>query len=494
MATIAPERLTGYHKPTWQEAVADAMPRRLSWVAASQVPMLAAVTTVILLGLPLLNTAFIDEAIYINAGRDYLLGWTTGTTIPDHGASLSGTPFLYPVLTALLDMLGGLWLVRAFSLACVVATMFVVRSVTRTLVGSEAAGVFAAAVFGLAGPVLFVSRLGTFDALTILLIALGISLALRESLRSAWVAGLIVGAFSAVKYTGFAFAPVVIGLALLGARGMPRAVAVVVSAGSVLLLGWSLFASEIRTGVEFTTTERSALSPTTPDFLLLSGLLHVGLPALLAIVGAVLARRCGLRLTLISIGLLAAAAVLPVGQMLMGEAVSFEKHLAYSMLFLAPLAGFALARSLTKFPDASLVPLVASCLGLGVLALVGSAQARDLFQGWTNVSPVVDAVELNGVNLSSSANALQYYADRAETGGTWDATFNLYFQGEAAIRDAVTSERYNQIVLLDAPTGSPSDDAGQAYLIDILGAMDNYTMTTLDGTQDPWMVYTLEDR
>jgi hypothetical protein len=119
------------------------------------------------------NTAFIDEALYLNAGKNYLAHWFGGADLPvGTGDLFSGVPVLYPVLAGALDNVGGLYLVRAFSLLCVLGTAVLIQRTTRAMFGGQS-GTLAAAAFCFTGSVIFIGWFATFDALCILLLAAG---------------------------------------------------------------------------------------------------------------------------------------------------------------------------------------------------------------------------------------------------------------------------------------------------------------------------------
>ena len=115
----------------------------------------------------------------------------------------------------------------------------------------------------------------------------------------------------------------------------------------------------------------------------------IGLLLVLALAGAALLARSS-RSTLLALALLGGAALLPLAQMRLGEDVSFEKHLGYSALFLAPLAGRALG-GLTRRRLGGLL-VVALVWTLGV---TGLARSMAMYQ-WPDVRPVVELVEEAG--------------------------------------------------------------------------------------------------
>src|SRR5438132_11351840 len=160
------------------------------------------------------NTAFGDEGLYIYAGRQIWQHWLVGLPLLDnYSYYFSGYPYVYPIIGGALDMLGGLELVRSFSLACMLIVTACGYYVTKQLFDQKSA-VFAAIFFVCQGPVLFLSRLATFDSLCLCLLAVGTALAVNASLaqrpwRALGIGPFLVLAFGA-KYAALLFIPSVL--------------------------------------------------------------------------------------------------------------------------------------------------------------------------------------------------------------------------------------------------------------------------------------------
>lgn len=498
-----------YRRPTWQEAVVAYLPperrtpralQRAEWLPTAVVLLVSA-----LLALRLRNSAFIDEALYLNAGADYLAALRDGAPTPDHGAYFSGAPALYPVLAAVLDSLGGLWLARAFSLLCVLVTIVLVQDTARRLFDSRRTGLLAGAAFGLTGPVLFVGSFATFDALCIALIAAATWGAVaRVSLLSAGAVGAALATAMTVKYTAAVFAvPVLALLVLAGRRGIRRlAVAVSVMTGLIAAV-LAVHGDSLRPGIEFSTSARSALSPAPSGQLIAYLVVDLGLLVLLAVQGARRGRpvvgsaraRQRLRPLLVVTVLLGSAALLPAAQLRLGEAVSFEKHLAYSALFLAPLAGVGLAslsRGVTKFAPALLVLLL--------VLVTGIARSGSMYEGWPPLDAVVDVIDddpVPGLYISSASDALEYYTRKDHPDIRWQTTFALYSTGPAGIRKAVQDRSFQFVALRSDSTGSPGQDAGQDVLRKALEASPHYELAVEPfpvrrWSTDLWTIYRLQ--
>ncbi len=90
------------------------------------------------------NTAFQDEALYVHAGEQLWQHWLNGLPLVDpYSYYFSGYPYVYPIIGGALDMVGGLELVRSFSLVCMLITTACGYYVTKQLFDQKSA-VFAA--------------------------------------------------------------------------------------------------------------------------------------------------------------------------------------------------------------------------------------------------------------------------------------------------------------------------------------------------------------
>jgi hypothetical protein len=511
MSTTTPTRSPGvpgdvapapsaYRRNTWQEAVAEYLPRHrrtpraFAWI--ERLPLLLVLTVLALLALRLRNGPMIDEALYINLGNQYLEGPPPTRTDTDY---LSGAPFLYPVLAAAIDGIGGLWLVRLASLASIVVAVVAVQRATAALEASRRAGIMAALAFTLVGPVVLVSMLATFDAVVVMLLALALMLATtRRGLGSAAGVGALLGLASLTKYAAAPLALVVLVVVLVNAPQGARRAGVAAGTGLTLLAGaWLVWGDLLAPGLAFTTTGRAPLGPTSATVLVGTLLVTAGLLLALAVSGALRQPRAdlaGARGAVLALALLGGGLALPLAQVRLGEGISFSKHLAYSALFLAPLAGRELAAmSRGRF---RLLPVG---LVAGLALLVAGVRADALYHEWVDVSPVVERISADpqaGTYLSSSADVLAYAtADQPQI--AWDTTFALYAGGEAAIRAAVQAGRYHTVVLRTASTGNPDQDRGQAVLRAALDSSETYELAVppfavAEGSPDRWLVYTKE--
>src|SRR5215470_9643923 len=167
------------------------------------------------------DTAFQDEATYLWAGHLEWAHWLHGTSIPPFPTYFSGAPVIYPPLGALADSVGGLAGARVLSLVFMLGATALLWAAAGRLYGRQAA-FFAAALFAVSGPVLHLGAFATYDALSVLLVALAAWCVIRAGDRgegTGWMiaAGAALAVANAAAYASALFDVVVLALALLTA-------------------------------------------------------------------------------------------------------------------------------------------------------------------------------------------------------------------------------------------------------------------------------------
>jgi hypothetical protein len=368
------------------------------------------------------NGPFQSEALYIDAGEQILRG---AATVKQYATYFSGYPGFYPLLAGALNSLGGLEMVRAFSTLCLLIVTSCVYLVTRQLAQGARAAVVASVLFAAAGPTLFLSRLATYDALALLLLAVATMIAVYAgSARTyAAVAGVLAIApllalAIAAKYAALLFAPcVVVLLALQTAQqqgwGRARYYTAIVVVASALLgaIIAPYITGYVLAGLGFTTTARHAMWPE-PKWQLLATILPIlGFAWLCALVafGHIPKAHWLVPATLFLTSLAA-----PVYHLYEGESVSLYKHLDFALFFAAPLAGYGLVTVMQKaFPT---LKLRASLLLLLLFALlaggVATDSARSQYTTWPGTAQVARIVGTHlggtGICLCEDAEIMSY--------------------------------------------------------------------------------------
>jgi 4-amino-4-deoxy-L-arabinose transferase-like glycosyltransferase len=341
--------------------------------------------------LALRNTAFQDEALYLLAGRQIFLSWMGKIPyLEPYGLYFSGYPSFYPVIGGVLDFLGGLEAARLFSLLCMLIVTTCVYFMTIQFFDRRSS-LIAAFLFACEGSVLFIGRLATYDAFCLCLLALAVMLSLRASkaasARTLLLMGPLLVLVVAAKYAGLLFVPTVLALLAWWSwkhKGLEEMlVRLGIALFSLVVSGFIAFLNldkQVLTGLSFTTTNRASLIETMPIQVMQHIAVMEGIFFGLGFLGLLLCGRQRLALGLLLFG---SALLVPLYHTYKGELISLDKHLAFSMFFLAPLAGFAIAALTNLLQKRSVRLSWITALVLCLLTLpLGLQQARNLYEGW----------------------------------------------------------------------------------------------------------------
>ncbi len=422
------------------------------------------------------NTAFQDEALYLFAGRQIINGWLGLPHFPIPWAYfLSGYAYFYPVIGGMLDKLGGVELARTFSLLCMMSTTVCVYYVTKHFFDHNSA-ILAAVLFSFQGPVLFLGRLATYDALCLVLLALAVVLALHVSIaRRPWailgIGPLLILAILA-KFAGLLFAPIPLAILIwcsLERQGWQK---MLVRLGLALcslavagVVAYVTLDKEALHAIFATTTNRDVIVKTAPLFLIQYIVTLSGVAFALGLLGLVL---CGWRRLPIGLLLFGSSLLAPVFHIYKGELISLHKHLAFSMFFIAPLAGYAVARISGYRQNLSIGRYWLAGLAICLFTFSsGLQQAQNLYGQWAPSTNLTTAMRTqlrlaSGRYLAEDFDVCRYYTQDVTYLWQWSSLdfFDYtdkekhYLVGKDAYRAAI-NEGYFAIVELsygyDAP-------------------------------------------
>ena len=448
------------------------------------------------------NTAFGDEGLYIYAGRQIWQHWLVGLPLLDnYSYYFSGYPYVYPIIGGALDMLGGLELVRSFSLACMLIVTACGYYVTKQLFDQKSA-VFAAIFFVCQGPVLFLSRFATYDPLCLCLVAVGAALAVNASLaqrpwRALGIGPFLVLAFGA-KYAALLFIPPVLAILALSTllrrgwismlvRGTLGVLSFVV-VGTLAAIVVIHFDPSALHAIVDTTTNRVVNVEYSRLVLAEDVVEWAGLSYAVGLVGLVFARK---KHVLIALLLLGSALLVPAYHIYKAELISLQKHLGYSTFFMMPVAGYALA-SLSGFrrvfsPGRYWLSGVAVCL---VLFLAGAGEAQNMYSGWppSNDLTYVFNTQVraaSGHYLAEQRDVLRYSTENDTYTWQWISPYFFeytdkqghYYQGTEAYVKAV-HDGYFDLIELDFGATAQFDylmvqTIGQSKKYDLIDKIPN---------------------
>ena len=398
------------------------------------------------------SSAFMDESIYIVYGRMFLTGRFEAPL--DHPLHFSFGWYLWPVLAATADRIGGLAGVRELAAALSVVTVLAVFGIARRLF-SPAVGLASAFIFAFLGPVVLASRIATRDAGAISFFALGLWAYVRawqEEENRAWiVSSLCFFAAFLCKYLVAIYFPFLVLLALRKGKHAGQRFAFPLS---FFCAGYGLWHfRDLAALLSYARAYGSLKAPPAEawriyfterlDFWIL---LLLSLAAWKSLRGT--PRRSILLLWL-------GAAILPLFQLYSRADYDYWKHVNYSFLFLVPVAMQGLLSVLRKM-SGSFFPLAGSG-AVAALALTlgwhGDAWKTDRAVFWPNAEPIVayfDGRLSSESTVLTDDTVLRYYLHPALR--QWKITDPYYFHyqnltGEAAYSSAVRDGYFAYIAL-----------------------------------------------
>lgn len=432
--------------PVWTPAPAPApRERRLARAARELVavpwPLYALLGCQAILSLRLIwaNTAFLDEATYIWAGRLELQHLTTGAHTPAYASYFSGSPAIYPILAGLADRVGGLAAARLLSLAFMLGVTAMLWGTTQSLFGKRAA-LGATATYVAIGSTQFLGSLATYDAMGLFLVALSVRLVVAakdrdDSTRLLIAAIAALALANATKYATGIFDPVVIAIAVLSSPRGPKAGVGrggLIATATIAAIAFMLVAGgpDYVVGLESTTLDRSQGS-SSPLLVLQDSARWVGPVVAVAIVAVLLAwwrdRRGWPLLAVLAI----AGVLVPANQARIHTTVSLLKHVDFGAWFACIAVGYAIAVLTSVSRRSWLRGVVAVALAGAILVpagAIGRAQAVGFSSEWPNTTQLIARLRTlvrayPGVYLAEDQQIPGYYLENQLSWEDWGNTF-----------------------------------------------------------------------
>ncbi|GAB3671460.1 DUF3824 domain-containing protein [Actinocorallia lasiicapitis] len=430
------------------------------------------------LSVRLTNSTYQDESLYLYAGHVQLEHWFSGGPPPPENwyKVFSGAPYLYPVLGALFDSVGGLALARFFSLLCMAGVTCVVYSVTNRLFNLRSA-LFAAAAYAVVESTTYMGNFATYDAPALFLIAVAFWITSRFDRSAEWFVLISVpfflGLAFAFKYASALFAGPVIALAVVFAwphLGRQRALlrgGLLAAVSLGLIVAWT-FAGGLKDGLMFTTLDRKINTNAPLGEVVGRSVHYAGVFLLIALFGGVmfyLKPRLNEAPTMssgtaepgkvwrffLAAGMFSSGLLVPAYQTYSHVSVALHKHVGFGMLFAAPLVGVGLVRALGAHFSS---PQFA--IGAWLLLLVpGMQQTEALFNSWPNSSRMIEFLRENfdpdGKYLASTPSNQQYYLGSGKSKpDQWVSTYDINdeYLLPGALKD-VRAGKYDMIMIDD---------------------------------------------
>jgi cellulose synthase (UDP-forming) len=408
------------------------------------------------------NSAFLDEASLIQRGVEALSG-----TPLSYLMRIPGFVWMFPVLSRVVDSYGGLSAVRFLNSLFGALAVLCVYLFARTLFNRQVA-CCAALFYALSGPAIFISRFGTYDAMsnallaaTVFLLARGMK---RDSRRSLLLAS--VAAFLAVlaKYpAGFYLPLLVLAVSVHRKRFFAWkyfALPLIVLIGAYVGYNFSDLVSRFLLG---SVASKYAKYEAVNLKLLGESAIYLGPGLLLALVALIRSPRH----RLLTAGLMCGAAAILLYHFANQDAEAFYKHVAYGLILLAPAAALGLSSipgSQSPAPSERADWGYVVTVAMLALLLLSREQLWGFQNFWPDSSSTISYLEqhLDGdeVLLAENGAVYNYYLRLHGPGWSnlelWD-TFSTTCtfgdaRGDEARFSALESDYFDYVILDDTST------------------------------------------
>jgi hypothetical protein len=402
---------------------------------------------------------FQDEGLYLYMGHRMIDHIISGVHVSEYpGSYFSGAPGLYPVVGAIADSVAGLQGARLVSLFFVCIVIVGTYGIGSELFG-KVSGLLGAAAFALCGSVIFISHLATFDAMALCLTTFGCWLtaysANHDKLFWAPIVGLILTCALLTKYAMAVYVPGIAAIGMLLAwphirwGALRRACLIVTATAAAVFFILTFWAADLKHGMVSTTVHRIPLSLSPREELIWYAVEWIGPWILLAVLGALTQKHRWP----ISLVLLTMSVIGPLQQIRIGEGTSLSKHVAFGIVFVAPLIGSLLAWMVkrTKWVGVPIVVAVAA-----VMMASGTRNAERFLTTWVDDREMVAqlreeiAISPHKAILGEEPSAQRYALRSVTAPEQWNDTFVLLYgnkHGEAAYREAIDQTHFGTIYL-----------------------------------------------
>jgi Dolichyl-phosphate-mannose-protein mannosyltransferase len=420
------------------------------------------------------NTLSVDEAIYVLVGRDAWHG-----VFGQNATAWSYGSYLYPLLAAQVEGGFGVAGLRGMSVAFSALAMLLVF-LTATRLYGVTTGLWASLIFGATGVSINLAQTGVYDMVATSMLAGAFYCVTRAGTTSgaaerSWLHGGAILFVVAVltKYFVALYLPALflIGLEfyLIQRRSM-----------RTLLrdfLGWVIVAlvvygASVRQELATLLYGSYGIQPAARAAVALAIWQELMIPLVLALGGVLLAATRFLRqrgrlaglfwvpaITLIATTLVAG----PLYHIVSANLQSAWKHTIYSLVFLAPLAGFfcdeittMLQQRRRMYQAIRVAGMLASVIGVGMLVNTGMERNWGYQHSWPAATGVVEYLQQQGMTkntpiLAEGGHIYRYYlgADGDPHGSIQNTWYVEYGDatGIEAMRQAIRDHAYAAVVL-----------------------------------------------
>lgn len=430
------------------------------------------------------NTLFLDEAIYTGVGQDLLQG------IYSHNAvSYLFGSYLYPVLSGMINTIGGITAIRMASAVLMCAASVFIYFTTRKLFGYKAA-LFSMALFLFNGNILNLGQLAVYDSLALPFLAASLFFLVTAATSQQHQRRLILASSACAiaatlsKYIGLIYLPALFltAFVLFRLTGAPSRHAL------VTLIKYFVFPIVQTLSVytafywnELIQVVQAQGFSSAPRWLVLKIIgQEIGFIILLALAGLALFAAAITRnrdhnfqllpwiersefnwnkITLVSrilflalfLILLSAWLAAPLQHWLTANSRSLWKNCAYSLVFLSPLAGYCAATFVESLRSRNLtiniIGIISLCAGIFYFADKALDSNWSFHQSWPNIEKQIIYLQEAGLNENSRVLAegmdvyKYYFAAEIDKGQEWNNFWYMDYDGISGQEGALAAIR-----------------------------------------------------
>jgi len=431
------------------------------------------------------NTLFLDEAINVVIGQDFLQGTFSRNALTFHFGS-----YLYPILSAVINKLAGVTALRLTSTILMCIASAFVYFTARKLFGRKA-GLIGAMLFSFNGNILNLGQLAVYDSLAIPFLAISFYFLVAASTSGAnpkrllLIASIFATLATLSKYIGLIYLPALFltALVLFWLKGTSlRKVVTTLSLYFVLPIVLALGLYAAFTWHELTLVFQEQGFSLAPRWLItkiivreIGSILLLALAGLAMLVGAVALGRSqntqalfgkeGSQVNwqtiprtylpvfiLLLFVLVCAWLASPLQHWLTSNNRSLWKNCAYSLIFLTPLAGYCVSRTIEFLRSRSLIivrvmGMLIICTGVYYFADRTLDSNSSFHQSWPNTEGVIGYLRNNGLNensriLAEEMDVYQYYFEPAlGSHQVWNSFWYMEYRGISGQEGALAAVR-----------------------------------------------------
>lgn len=441
------------------------------------------------------NTLFLDEAINVVIGQDFLQGNFSRNALTFHFGS-----YLYPVLSAVINKLGGITALRLTSTILMCVASAFIYFTARKLFGRKA-GLIGAMLFSFNGNILNLGQLAVYDSLAIPLLAISFYFLVAASTsevnpkRLLFIASIFAALAILSKYIGLIYLPALFltALVLFWLKGTSlRKAVTALSLYFVLPIVLALGFYAAFTWHELTLVFQEQGFSLAPRWLItkiiiqeIGPILILAFVGLTMLVGAVALGRSqntqalfgkegsqvnwpAIPRTYLPVFILLLFVLVcfwlasPLQQWLTTNNRSLWKNCAYSLIFLTPLAGYCVSTVIEFLRSRRLI--IVRVMGIliictGVYYFAGRAIDTNwsFHQSWPNIAGVITYLRNNGLDKNSTVLAeemdvYQYYFEPAlGSHQVWNSYWYMEYDGISGREGALAAirDRAVDFVIID---------------------------------------------